>query len=98
MFITPWGRYCFNVLPFGSSFGLGKFQKCMNQILEGLDGVECNIDDILIYGTTQEEHDQRSKAVLCRLNDGHVTLNPAKCIVNVQSIKFQGQIVGSDGL
>ena len=75
-FIPPWGRYCFNVLPFGISSGSEKFQKCMNHILEGLDGVECNIDDILIYGTTQEEHDQRLKAVLRRLNDANVTLNP----------------------
>ncbi|CAB4025773.1 Transposon Ty3-G Gag-Pol poly, partial [Paramuricea clavata] len=26
-FITPWGRYCFNVLPFGISSGSEKFQK-----------------------------------------------------------------------
>ena len=50
----------------------------MNHILEGLDGVECNIDDILIYGTNQEEHDQKLKAVLCRLNDANVTLSPDK--------------------
>ena len=45
----------------------------MNHILEGLDGLECNIDDILIYGTNQEEHNQRLKAVLHRLNDANVT-------------------------
>ena len=56
----------------------------MNHILEGLDGVECNIDGILMYGTTQEEHDQRLKAVLRRLNDVNVTLNPerSKCKVS----------------
>ena len=68
----------------------------MNHILEGLDGVECNIHDILIYGTTEEERDQRLKAVLRRLNDANVTLNLDKCIVNVQSVKFLGQIVVSD--
>ena len=26
-FITPWGRYCFNVLPYGISSGSEKFQK-----------------------------------------------------------------------
>ena len=49
-FVTPWGRYCFNVLSLGISSGSEKFQKCMWQILEGLDGVECNIDDVLVYG------------------------------------------------
>ena len=97
-FITPWGRYCFNVLPFGISSGSEKFQKCMSQILEGLDGVECNIDDILVYGTTHKEHDQRLDAVLRRLSNANVTLNAEKCEFNVQSVKFLGQIVGSDGI
>ena len=97
-FITPWGRYCFNVLLFGISSGSEKFQKCINQILEGLDGVECNIDDILIYGTTQEEHDRRLQAVLHRLDNANVTLNAEKCVFNVQSIKFLCQIIGSKGI
>ena len=66
--------------------------------LEGLDGVECNIDDILIYGTTQEEHDRRLQAVLHRLDNANVTLNAEKCVFNVQSVKFLGQIVGSNGI
>ena len=97
-FITPWGRYCFNVLPFGISSGSEKFQKCMSQILEGLDGVQCNIDDVLIYGRTQEEHDQRLEATLQRLSNANVTLNPDKCVFNVSSVKFLGLIVGADGI
>ena len=48
-FITPWGRFCFNVLPFGISSCSEKFQKNMSEILKGLDGVECNIDDVLVH-------------------------------------------------
>ena len=70
----------------------------MNQILQGFEGVECNIDDVLIYGQTQEEHDQRLKAVLSRLSNASVTLNNDKCVVNVQSVASLGQIVGSDGI
>ncbi|CAB4035810.1 Hypothetical predicted protein, partial [Paramuricea clavata] len=97
-FITPWGRYCFNVLPFGISSGSEKFQKCMCQILEGLDGVECNIDDVLVHGATQEEHDRRLEAVLQRLGNANVTLNAEKCVFNVSIVKFLGQIVGADGI
>ena len=61
------------MLPFGISSGSEKFQKCMNQILEGLDGVECNIDDILIHATTQEEYDRRLQAVLHRLDNAQKT-------------------------
>ena len=44
-FINPWGRFCFNMLPFGISSGFEKFQN-MNLILQGLEGVECNIHDV----------------------------------------------------
>ena len=58
-FITPWGRYCFNVLPYGISSGSEKFQKCMSRILEGLEGVECNIDDVLVHAPIRELHNDR---------------------------------------
>lgn len=40
-FITPWGRYCFNKLPFGISSVPEVYQKQMNHILEGLPGMLC---------------------------------------------------------
>ena len=68
----------------------------MSQIFEGLDGVECNIDDILVYGRTQTEHDRRLEAVLRRLGNVNVTLNAEKCVFKFRSVKFLGQIVGSN--
>ena len=70
----------------------------MCQILEGLDGVECNIDDVLVHGATQEEHDRRLEAVFQRLGNANVTLNAENCVFNVSSVKFLGQIVGADGI
>lgn len=58
-FITPFGRYAFNKLPFGISSAPELFQRRMNRILEGLDGVVCLIDDILVFGKDQDEHDKR---------------------------------------
>ena len=36
-FITPWGRFMFNVLPYGIRSGSEKFQKNMNLVLEGME-------------------------------------------------------------
>ena len=63
-FVKPWGRYCFNVLPYGISSGSEKFQKCMSRILKGVEGVECNIDDVLVHAPTIELHDYRLEKVL----------------------------------
>ena len=58
-FRTPVGRYCFRRLPFGLAVIQDIFQLKIDQILEQCDGC-CGIsDDIIIFGTTEEEHDRR---------------------------------------
>ncbi|UYV70501.1 K02A2.6-like [Cordylochernes scorpioides] len=57
-FITPFGRFRFKRLPFGISSAPEIFQKRMGQILEGLEGTLCHMDDIMVYGSCQEEHDK----------------------------------------
>ena len=47
-FITPYGRYRFNLLPFGISSAPEQFQRRMSEILEGLTRLVCLMDDILI--------------------------------------------------
>lgn len=42
-FITPFGRYCFNRVPFGISSAPEVYVKRMSQILEGYKGVICHI-------------------------------------------------------
>ena len=39
----------------------------MQRILEGLPGVECQMDDIIVYDANQAEHDERLETVLIRL-------------------------------
>ena len=79
-FITPFGRYCFNKLPFGISSAPELFQRRMNLILEGLEGTLCYMDDVLVYGATRAEHDARLEAVMKRLEAAGVTLNSDKCV------------------
>ena len=57
-FITPFGRYGFSKLPFRISSAPELFQQHMSHILSGLEGVICHIDDVLIFGANQSEHDQ----------------------------------------
>ena len=58
-FITPFGRYCFNTLPFGISSAPEHFQCAMNKVIAGLEGVVCLMDDTLVLGRSKEEHDKR---------------------------------------
>ena len=71
-FITPFGRYCFNVLPFGITSAPELFQHRMSLLLQRLPGVVCMMDDVLIFGKDQGEHDARLETVevfgFCRSN------------------------------
>ena len=89
-FITPWGRYCYTRHPFGISSAPEHFQKSMQRILEDLPGVECQMDDIIVYGANQAEHDERLEAVLTRLQWAKVTLNWEKCEFSKETVKFLG--------
>ncbi|KAL7867549.1 hypothetical protein SRHO_G00089330 [Serrasalmus rhombeus] len=96
-FITPFGRYCYNRLCFGISSAPEHFQKSMTQLLEGLEGVLCQMDDVLIWGATQQQHDERLRATLSRLQEAGLTLNE-KCEFSKSQIKFLGQIIEASGV
>ena len=97
-FITPMGRYCFNRLPFGITSAPEHFQRKMSQMLEGQKGVVCMMDDILVYGSTQDEHDSHLTSVLDKIKASGATLNEHKCQFSKKSIKFLGHIIDSKGI
>ena len=78
MFITPLGRFCFNRLPYGMSTGSEQFQKYMSDILEGIENTECQVDDIIVHGCDQSQHDERLHAILKRLAEANVILRKLK--------------------
>ena len=56
-----------------------------------------HIDDILIHGRNEEEHDARVRRLLKRLQEAGVTLND-KCEFSKKKIKFLGHIVSEAGI
>ena len=94
--ITPFGRYMFKRLPFGISSAPEHFQKRMDKELSGIEGVKCRMDDILIIGKDQAEHDKRLKQVLDRLVERKLTLNLEKCLFSQSRLQYLGQIIDSD--
>ena len=56
------------------------------------------MDDILVFGDTYEQHDQRLEAVLKRIEDNGVTLNIEKCEFAKEKIQFLGHLIGKDGI
>jgi hypothetical protein len=92
-FATPFGRYQYNRLPFGLSCAPEMFHKRVVETLAGIPGVLVYIDDILIWGATQSEHDERLQAVLQRLKEQEVSVNPKKCHYSQTKVKFLGHMI-----
>ena len=97
-FITPYGRYCFNKLPFGLSSAREHFQKHMSQILTGLERVLCQTDDILVFGKNQEQHDVRLATALEKIRASGATLNPEKCEFRKTKLTFLGHDIDGRGI
>ena len=70
----------------------------MSQVYERLEGVEVVFDDILVHGTTREEHDSRLKAALQRSREAGVKLNDTKCKFGLQEVTYLGRVIGVDGI
>jgi len=80
-FITPFGIFHWNVMPFGLSDAPPHFQSFMNSILfEKLkNGVLVYLDDVLIYGNTKEECLENTKWVLRQFRKNKLFCKIKKC-------------------
>lgn len=103
-FATSRGRYRWCRLPFGLSISSEEFQKRLNQILNGLDGVVCVADDIICAGVgdTLEaaniDHNSKLDALLSRCRSAGIKLNKAKCEFCKPEIAFLGHLISGSGL
>ena len=68
-FQTQFGRFKWRRLPFGLSVSAEIFQKKLLEALEGLPGVICIADDVIIHGKNQEDHDSNMRAFLKRCRE-----------------------------
>ena len=97
-FVTPWGRFCFKRMPFGISSAPEFFQREMEKILQGLEGVVCMMDDVLVFGSTPAEHWSRLRKVLEKISASGMTLKKEKCEFACSEVKFMGHIIGAAGI
>ena len=70
----------------------------MSNILKGISGVVCQMDDVLVFGSTREEHDTRLIDVLKRIAQAGVTLNRDKCLFGQEKITFLGHMIDRPGI
>ena len=93
-FITPYGLFEFNVMPFGLHGAPATFQRMMDNLLRGLeDSSAAYIDDVVVHSVTWADHLSALKAVLTTLKEAGLTAKPGKCHFAMAECSYLGHVV-----
>ena len=94
------GLLQFTVMPFGLANSASTFERLMENVLRGLQWIECLLymDDILSPSRTFEDGIKRLENIFCRLLEASLKLKPSKCLFFQKQAKFLGHIVSKDGI
>ena len=101
---SPPQRYGWTPLSFGLSVSSEIFQKRLLQALEGLVGIACIADDILIHGVgdtleeATQDHDKNLTSLLEHCKEKPIRLNKEKVALRVQHLDFMGHQLTAQAL
>ena len=95
-FNTPFGKY--TRLPFGIKSALEVFHNHMSELFADVKGVKVIVDDFLIRGKDDEEHDARLKQVLKRAREVNLKFNAKKCKIKQEEVPYVGHVLSKDVL
>ena len=83
----PFGRFRFARLPFGLSTSSEVFQRAMEDIFAGYP-CAIIVDDLLIWGKDDAEHDNNLARVLQRAREVNLRLNISKCKFKMDKVSY----------
>ena len=94
-FITPFGVYCYTVMPFGLKNAGATYQLMMQNCLEAQIGrnIQVYVDDIVIR--TKEDYTflDSLRETFDNLDRYRIKLNPLKCMFGVPSGQLLGYLI-----
>lgn len=99
-FSTSHGHYEFNRMPFGLKNAPATFQRLMDQVLSGLQGIELFVylDDIVLYASSLREHELKFDKLGERLKRANLRLQPDKCEFLRKEVGYLGHIISDKGV
>ena len=94
-FVSPFGKYAFNRMPFGLKNAPAVFQRCMEEVLRDcFDYSAPYIDDILVFSKDEVEHGEHLRRVLGALSDHGLSIRLSKCEFGKTQLEYLGHLVG----
>jgi len=97
-FYTHRGLKCFKRLHFGVNSAAEIFNEEVHKILLQEPNAVSIYDDILVFGTTPEEHDEALRHIFKLWREHRLTLSLKKSRLNLRVVKFFGKVFSSKGI
>ena len=94
-FTLPFGKYEYVKVPFGLAQAPAYFQELMTGVLKDLPCAMAYLDNIIIYSSTPEEHQQHIKTVFEKLK---LSMKLSKCHFYAKEIQYLRHILGMEGI
>ena len=73
------------------------FQKQLEIVLSKYTGAHNICDDIIIWGSSLQQHNDHLQKVLQTIHSNGLKINPKKCIFAVMKISSSGHVLSQDG-
>uniref|UniRef100_A0A3B3I428 Gypsy retrotransposon integrase-like protein 1 n=1 Tax=Oryzias latipes TaxID=8090 RepID=A0A3B3I428_ORYLA len=99
-FICPLGFYQFERMPQGITGAPSTFQRLMEKAVGDMHMLEVIVylDDLIVFGKTLEEHEQRLLKVIDRLEETGLKLSLDKCQFCRPQVTYVGHVVSEKGI
>lgn len=94
-FMTPFGKFKFNRVPFGVNCAPEMFQRKMVQIFGDIPDVVVYFDDIGITAENEVEHDKTLSLVMERARANGIKFNPEKIQYRKSEVQFMGHVLSN---
>ena len=98
-FVTPFGKYEFNMVPFRFAQAPAYFQALINKVLKGLHKFAVTyLEGIIIFSNNEEEYVDHLRIIFQRLKEASLKLKRSKCDFMKTQIQHLGHLISSDGI
>lgn len=99
-FICPLGFFQFERMPQGVTGAPATFQRLMEKTVGDMNLLQVLVylDDLIVFGKTLQEHEDRLLKVLDRLKEAGLKISLDKCQFGQTRVKYVGHIVSADGV
>ena len=95
---THKGLYRYQRMPYGVTSTPSIFQSVMDKLLNGIPGVQCYLDDIILCSKSVNEHIELLDKVLTMVVRAGVRVNKQKCLFSQSSVEYLGHRIDEYGI